>query len=266
MLSEDLRRHAGKFYGKYDGTVIDIADEQMLGRIMVKVPSVFGPDMTVRARPCFSPGHFFVPPIDSHVWIEFEAGDPQYPLWVGIWYPQGTSPPEAQVDPPQHRVIHTPSGHIVEISDEDGAETITIKHKQNAFVAIDENGSVTIANKNGAYVFLNAADEEATITAQQGHVITMTASGVALVNKDGTAVDLTGDTARITAAKIILDATTVAVGNGADQPTLKATSFEALWNFVVSHVHPSAMGPTGRGTPPILPLTPVHKSAAVLVK
>jgi hypothetical protein len=266
MLSEDLRRHAGKFYGKYAGTVVDIADDLMLGRILVRVPSVFGLDLTVRARPCFAPGHFFVPPVDSHVWVEFEAGDPQYPLWVGTWYPEGSAPTESQVDPPQHRVVHTPSGHIVEISDEDGAEKITIRHKQNAFIAIDENGSVTIANKSGAYVFLNAAKAEATITAEQGHVITMKAGGMALVNAGGTAIDLTGDTARITAATIILDATTVAIGNGADEPTIKATSFETLWNFVVSHVHPSAMGPTGPGTPPIMPLTPLQTSTAVLVK
>jgi len=265
MYSHDLNRHLGKFYGKYDGTVTDIADEQMLGRIMVRVPAVFGRELTVRARPCFPPGHFFVPPVNAHVWVEFEAGDPQHPLWVGTWYPQGTSPTEAQANPPQHRVVHTPSGHVVEISDEDGAEKITIKHKQNAFIAIDENGSVTIANKAGAYLFLNAGDKEASITAQQGHVITMTENGMALVNKDGAALDLTGDTVRITAAKIILDATTVAVGNGADEPTLKATSFDAAWNLVVSHVHPSAMGPTGpAGT--ILPLTPVQKSAGVLVK
>ena len=64
------------------------------------------------ARPCFTSGHFFVPPAGAGVWVEFEAGDPGYPLWVGTWYPPEDVPPEAAAGH-AHRVVHSPSGHAL---------------------------------------------------------------------------------------------------------------------------------------------------------
>src|SRR6266850_6876277 len=125
----DLQRHAGKYYGKYSGEVTDVADTEFFGRIKVKVPAVFGADVEVRARPCFPYGHFFVPPTGTKVWVEFECGDTHYPLWVGTWYPQGKSPADAAISPPENRVIQTASGHTVQIFDKDGEEKIVIKHK-----------------------------------------------------------------------------------------------------------------------------------------
>ena len=119
---DDLQRHAGKFYGKYSGEVIDNADADFFGRIKVKVPAVFGAEVEVRARPCFAAAHFFVPPIGEKVWVEFEAGDIRYPLWVGIWYPQGKSPAEAQVSPPDNRVIQTPPAALIQIHGQAGDE------------------------------------------------------------------------------------------------------------------------------------------------
>src|SRR5262245_27429655 len=106
-MFEDLRRHAGKFYGKYSGTVTDNADKNFFGRIKVTVPTVFGDGVEVSARPCFAYGHFFVPPVGAQVWVEFEAGDTNYPLWVGTWYPDGKAPTEAAISPPDNRVIQT---------------------------------------------------------------------------------------------------------------------------------------------------------------
>src|SRR5438093_1586430 len=113
-MFEDLKRHAGKFYGKYSGEVTDNHDDDFFGRIKVKVPSVFGADVEVRARPCFPYGHFFVPPVGAKVWVEFEAGNTSYPLWVGTWYPQGKTPQPAAMAPPDNRVIQTASGHTIE--------------------------------------------------------------------------------------------------------------------------------------------------------
>ncbi|MES3153134.1 phage baseplate assembly protein V [Sphingomonas faeni] len=268
-MHPDLARHTGRYYGKYRGTVVDNADDTMVGAIRVTVPAMFGATLAVWAQPCFPSGQFFVPPVGAFVWVEFEGGDRQSPIWVGTFHPTNAAPPETQVKPPDNRVVHTPGGHTVEFDDTDGAERIVIRHASNAFVAIDQAGSVTIANKNGSTVSLSAADGgNAMLMSEHGQIVTLTDAGIVLMNKDGAALDLTGNTVRITAKQIILDGTTVALGNGAaksGQPTLMGTAFQALWTQFLLHTHPTAMGPTLPPVPPA-PLVPaVHLSGAVLV-
>jgi len=225
----------------------------------VKVPSVFGTDVEVRARPCFTYGHFFVPPVGAHVWIEFEAGDSRYPLWVGTWYAQGETPPEAAISPPDNRVVQTASGHTIEIMDKAGEEKITIKHKGKAFVNIDKKGSILIANQTGSYLQLDADGQSATLVEQHGNIITMDSHGVVITQKSGaTAIQMTDDTVRVTGNNIILQAPVVSVtGAPTAMPTiLAAPSFVSMFNLFALHTHASAVGPTGPPLPPGPLLTP----------
>jgi hypothetical protein len=267
MMSErDARRFAGKFYGKYQGTVVDNKDEDKRGWLKVKVPAVLH-KAEVWARPCLPPGHFFIPDVDETIWVEFEAGDTRHPIWVGVWYVADAVPPEAQVNPPTHRVVHTKAGHLVDISDEDGKAQIVIRHATNSFVSITDDGSVTISNQNGSHLFLNATAGEATLMSEHGHLVTMASGALTIVNDKGAVVELKGKNANVLADQISLSATSVAVGANATSPTIMGTAFKTLWNMVVAHVHPSAMGPTGPGTPPILPLIDgVHLTSSVVVK
>lgn len=269
-MDPDLNRHAGRHYGKYRGAVTGNDDTTKVGMIEVRVPAIFGASLKVWAKPCFAPGHFFVPPAGAFVWIEFEGGDTQSPIWSGTFYPEGAAPPETQVVPPDNRVLHTRSGHVVEFDDKDGEERVVIRHKSNAFVAIDKAGSVTVSNKNGSSISLSAeSGGNATVVSEHGNVVTLTGDGIVLMNKDGAAIDLTGDTVRVTAKQIILDGTTVALGNGAattGQPTLMGQQFMALWSQFLLHTHPSAMGPTGPAVPPAPLIPATHLSGAVLVK
>src|SRR6516164_3467460 len=125
-MFEDVRHHAGKYYGKYRGAVVqNDADPDHMGSIVVTVPSIFGPDAKVTARPCLPYGHFFIPPVGTQVWIEFEGGHTDYPIWVGTWYPRGATAAPAAISPPDNRVIQTASGHTIEIMDKAGEEKIT---------------------------------------------------------------------------------------------------------------------------------------------
>ena len=79
---------SARYYGKYRGTVLVNIDPLQIGRIMAQVPDVFGETPTSWAMPCvpaagIQAGCFVVPPIGSQVWIEFEQGDPDYPIWTG---------------------------------------------------------------------------------------------------------------------------------------------------------------------------------------
>lgn len=267
MFPSDLQRHVDKFYGKYSGIVVDNADPEHRGHLRVRVDSVFGSTVVVRARPCFPSGHFYVPDPKALVWVEFEGGDTRFPIWVGTWYPKDGTPPEAQADPPSHRVIHTRFGHIVELSDEEDNEKIVIRHGTNSFVAIQPDGSVVISNQKGSNLFLNADGEEATLMSQQGHLLTMTSDGLVLVNDGGSVIELKGDTASVLASNVVLSGTSVALGANATDPTIMGTAFKALWQALMLHVHPTAMGPSGPPTPPILPLIDgVHLTSSVVVK
>lgn len=266
MLSPDLNRHVGKYYGKYAGFVADDPEPDEEGALFVQVPNIFGATK-VRARACQPYGHFFLPHPKARIWVEFECGDTRYPLWVGVWYPEASAPVETKAEPQTHRVIQTSSGHTIEISDEDGAEKIIIRHKDDSFVALETDGSVIVSNKKGANLFLNAGGGQTTLTSEQGHLVTMGDEGIVLVNDAGSVYQLKGDTATILASKVVVSGTSVGLGVNAAEPTIMGMAFKALWQLVVAHVHPTAMGPSGPPTPPILPIVDaVHLSSSVVVK
>lgn len=268
MLSNDLSRHVGKYYGKYAGIVADEPQPDALGTILVTVPSVISSTTPVRARPCLPFGHFFIPAPGTRIWVEFEAGNLHYPLWVGAWYPQDSAPPEVRDQPQTHRVIHTPKGHTIELSDEDDAEKIVIRHKDNSFIAMQPDGSVLVSNKQGAFLFLNADSGETTLTSKQGHLVSMNDDGMVLVNDGGSILELKGSTVTVLAENIALGGTNVALGASATDPTVMGNGFKLLWAMVQSHIHPTAMGPSGP-SPMLAPLSlipGVHLTSSVTVK
>ncbi len=111
--------HARAFPGLYAGTVVDVDDPDKLGRIKVRVPSIYGAgasDLDAWARPCFPSGHFFVPDAGDHVWVAFENADPSFPVWIGEWYPAGALPERTAVTPPTTRVVEDATGNRVELT------------------------------------------------------------------------------------------------------------------------------------------------------
>ncbi|MCB0001950.1 MAG: baseplate assembly protein [Anaerolineae bacterium] len=81
-------KESNRYYGKYRGTVINNIDPEQRGRIMAIAPDVQGLIPLSWALPCVPiasklGGTFMVPQIGAGVWMEFEQGDPDYPIWVG---------------------------------------------------------------------------------------------------------------------------------------------------------------------------------------
>jgi uncharacterized protein involved in type VI secretion and phage assembly len=90
----DWIRH--RYFGKYRGTITDNADDTKRGRLKVKVPAVLG-DLEVWAMPCVpyagdKVGLFTLPDTGTGVWVEFEAGDPSFPIWAGFFWADGEMP------------------------------------------------------------------------------------------------------------------------------------------------------------------------------
>jgi hypothetical protein len=82
---------ASKFYGKYRGTVVNNVDPMMIGRVQVQCAEVLGLGISSWAMPCVPvagkhSGSFFVPELGAGVWVEFERGDADYPIWTGCFW------------------------------------------------------------------------------------------------------------------------------------------------------------------------------------
>jgi uncharacterized protein involved in type VI secretion and phage assembly len=137
------------FYGKFRGVVSDNRDPLMLGRIRAKVQDVFGENETGWALPALpyggdGVGLFVIPPTDAWVWIEFEHGDPEYPIWTGCFWAQGeppASPATADV-----KVLKTDSATIT-LNDTPGAGGITIETSAGMKIVLNSTG---IEINNGA--------------------------------------------------------------------------------------------------------------------
>lgn len=78
-------------FGKYRGTVTNNIDPMMQGRVQVSVPTVLGQGRFSWAMPNApyagdGVGFFAIPPIGANVWVEFEGGDVDYPIWAGCFW------------------------------------------------------------------------------------------------------------------------------------------------------------------------------------
>lgn len=85
-------------YGKYRGKVVDPIDPLQLGRIMALVPAISEMPLSwaLPAAPYAGRdvGFFAIPPAGANVWIEFEGGDANYPIWTGCFWGEGEAPAE----------------------------------------------------------------------------------------------------------------------------------------------------------------------------
>lgn len=72
--------------GIYRGICYDNNDPEVRGRIRVKVPMLFGDSPTDWAWPCFPTGSVrTVPLLNTGVWVMFEGGSPDHPVWIGTF-------------------------------------------------------------------------------------------------------------------------------------------------------------------------------------
>lgn len=152
-----------KYFGKYRGMVINNIDPMQMGRLMVQVPDISGIIPSTWAMPCFpvtgkQMGVWVLPLIGSGVWVEFEQGDPDYPIWVGC-FPGSTAdvPALALTGNPLSPsiVLQTSLQNTLMISDLPGPTGgILLKTTTGALISINDVG-ITISNGKGAVIAMN---------------------------------------------------------------------------------------------------------------
>lgn len=152
-----------KYYGKYRGMVLNNIDPLMIGRLMVQVPDVLGLGTSGWAMPCMpfagpQMGQYVLPITGSGVWVEFEGGDPDYPVWTGcFWGSQAEVPSMAFAGVPAspNVVIQTSGQNSLVISDLPGPSGgILLKSPMGASILVNDTG-IYISNGKGASIILN---------------------------------------------------------------------------------------------------------------
>ncbi|MEO5931767.1 MAG: phage baseplate assembly protein V [Candidatus Kapaibacterium sp.] len=153
---------ATKYYGKYRGTVLNNIDPMQIGRIQVIVPDVSTILPSSWAMPCVpiagkQMGTYVVPQIGAGVWVEFEQGDPDYPIWVGgFWGIVAEVPVLALAGIPAspNIVLQTTAQNAIVISDLPGPTGgIMLKSTTGASIIVNDTG-IYIQNGKGASILM----------------------------------------------------------------------------------------------------------------
>jgi uncharacterized protein involved in type VI secretion and phage assembly len=146
------------YYGKYRGKVENNVDSNNLGRIQVSVPAVLGTGRMSWAMPCTpyagsQVGWFALPPVNSDVWVEFEQGDPDYPIWSGCFWSSGNLPVSPVRD--YKKVLKTDTSTIT-IDDTPGSGGIKIETSNGMKIEMTSSG-IEVTNGQGASIKLQGS-------------------------------------------------------------------------------------------------------------
>ena len=132
----------GMYYSTYRAFVIDNNDPEHMGRVKVSVPMVFSNDTTgIWAFPNGlwggkNYGIGLLPEIGDMVFVEFEHGDMDYPIWQHGGYAKGEMP-EVFNDPNNYGFI-TPHGNeiVIEDGEDEDSGLIRVKYKNGEYFLV----------------------------------------------------------------------------------------------------------------------------------
>ena len=151
------------FFGKYRGIVSKNDDPLHRGRIRAWVPDVYGDQESGWAEPCLpfagdKMGFFAVPPVKTLVWVEFECGDPDYPIWTGCRWEEEKELPQlpggAKSKPDSVVMLCTLGGHSILLDDAQNGGGITLQTSGGQKIVISSQG-IEIDNGKGAKIKLS---------------------------------------------------------------------------------------------------------------
>lgn len=75
-----------RFFGVYKGTVVDSDDPLNQNRLRLTVPALFANEPTEWAEAMMPPiaeTRVTLPYEGDTVWVMFEGGNPDFPIWIG---------------------------------------------------------------------------------------------------------------------------------------------------------------------------------------
>ena len=298
------------YYGVYRGLVTNAQDPEKRGRIQAVVETIHGigpqnaPDVWI--DPAFSGagggrGTFWPPDEGDSVWVTFDCGDPSFPLmYWGGWFGTDELPAESgmalgygEEGYPEKRGFRTRAGHTFVVDDEKDKEAIKLVwHKPDAGDAsltdrtkssdvskgdfslfeMDAKGSVTLANKNGSRVQMDAEGGNIVVLDENGNSVTLDKDGIKLIDKDANLISIEkGDITLVCKGNLNITCKSVnmkTAGNFlVDNSVLSAVLGEPLLAWLASHTHNIVLpAPSTPTTPAIPPPPPAILSKNVKLK
>jgi hypothetical protein len=151
------------FYGKFRGKVGDVDDPYKRGRIRAEVPGVLDGQLPW-AEPCTpyagpKVGFYAIPPVGANVWIEFEEGNPERPIWAGcFWGSLAADGVPAEATGPDVKVLRTPK---MLLALDETAGSVTLK-------VTPENSPASSLVMNNDGIVLKC--DNVTVTVTQAHI------------------------------------------------------------------------------------------------
>jgi Type VI secretion system/phage-baseplate injector OB domain len=154
-----------QYHGLYRGTVTVNVDPMQRGRLMLSIPDALSFSPSTWAEPCVAlagptgppMGVYMVPPIGAGVWVQFEHGDVNKPVWIGCrWGLPSDIPLLARAGNPAdpNIVIQSLLQHALVISDMPPSPVtggIMLKSTTGAMIVVNDSG-IYISNGKGATI------------------------------------------------------------------------------------------------------------------
>ena len=143
----------GKYYSVYRGAVTSNEDPKNMGRLLITCPAVYGeesPEIWAFPRGLWSGagyGLWVIPQPGDPVYVSFENGDPEHPLWEYGWAYEGAAPEGAA---PHVFTLRTPAGLLVELNDKKGEARLL---NAAGFTVNLTPGGIEVKNKEGISLF-----------------------------------------------------------------------------------------------------------------
>jgi hypothetical protein len=280
---------------KYDATVMTTEDPEQRGRIKVACAGLLGDEDTELPQwiePNLQWGWFVVPDVGEIVEIETLFGDEQEEIfgqsflenaemrWSGkrSWTDEETENGEPRPIPEEfvtnygkRRGFATPNGHIIFFDDTKDGQKINITWHQNGtyqFIAMDEKGSMTVANANGTMIYMDSENGAFTIIDEHGNHYSSDENGIKIVDnfsnfiewKDGVIQIVSQGNVVFLGADCTIGTGSVNILDGATDKLVMGDTFKSTVYDI--HTHATAFGPSGPPTPLLLP-TALSQNAKV---
>lgn len=281
---------AKRYYGIYPAQVIDNQDSENRGRIRAICPAVgiLSKDKLPAgwwALPCMpglgmdpvtkqATGTFYPPDVGSTVWLQFQHGSPEFPVYMGGYLVANKASDTFDAESALRKGIRTRTGHFLRMSDDPSDLHIMLCKGDGdggpspVFLSMDKDGSVQIENQNGSTIFMNANKAETSImTANDKQEVTsllmLGDDKITLATKSGGAIGIDGKNITVTGDSVIADASKnfsanagmVYLGSGAREPAVRGNKLMAwaIQHGPMGHVsgQPGAPVAPGPQLPPI---------------
>lgn len=150
--------------GLYRGTVMPFPDPEFRGRLLLTIPDVLAFVPSTWAEPC-APlsgppgpmGVYMVPPPGAGVWVMFEHGNVNKPVWIGCRFDTSADPPiDAKLSNPVNPsiVIQTLLKNTLVVSDLPPTPItggIMLRSTTGAMIVVNDSG-IYLNNGKGAMI------------------------------------------------------------------------------------------------------------------